>query len=105
MPRIYAQIVSKGKYLFHYPLNQFHMIAFRKVGASYGTGKKCIPSKDSAWRVKTYTAGRMPWCVDYLYPICTDFNFLSVRKCLIRRETQSGRIQPMYPYRGIYNTL
>ena len=95
MPRIDAQIVSKGKYLFPYPLNQLLMIASGKVGASYGTGKKCIPCKNRAWRVKADTAGRMPRCMDHLYPICTDFNFLSVKKCPIRRETQFGRIQPV----------
>ncbi len=105
MPRIYAQIISKRKYLFHYSLNQFLLIASRKVGAPYRTGKKCIPSKDSAWRVKTYTAARMPRCMDHLYPICADFNFLSIKKCPIRWETKSGRIKAMYPYRGLYNTL
>ncbi len=105
MPRIYAQIVSKGKYLFHDTLNKLLVIASRKIGASYGTGKKCIPSKDSSWRVKTHSAGRMPRCMDYFYLICTDFNFLSIKKCPIRRETQSGRIQHVYPHRGLYNTL
>ena len=105
MPRIYTQIISKGKYLFPYPYNQFLVIASRKVGASYGTGKKRIPSKDNARCIKTYTTGRMAGRMDHLYPICTDFNFLPVKKCPLRREAQSGRIQPVYPYRGLYNAL
>lgn len=103
MSRIDTQIVSKGKYLFSYPFNQFLMIASRKVGASYGTGKKGISRKDNTRRIKTYAAGRMPRGMDHLYSIGTDLNVLSVRKCPVRRETQSRRVQPVYPYRGFCN--
>jgi hypothetical protein len=92
---IKTQVVSQGKDLIDYGLNQFPMVTAGEIGPAYGTCKKGISCENRPRGLKTDPTGRMAGGMEDFNPVGPQRNLLSLGKGSIRPGPQARGIQGM----------
>src|SRR3989339_1885111 len=90
MPRIDYYMVFQGKQASFYRANYLGVRTAVEVCSPNRTCKERIPNKYCIIEEKTYTTGRVPWCMYDAYRLVSDKNFLVICKFFINLRYGNG---------------